>query len=263
MKRSTLTTALFLSFCLILPHFGHANWLEKILKKTDKIQTEAVLDTLLSQEQIADGLKEALDKGVQYAVNELGRPDGFLKNLNVKIPVPEKLRGVERTLRALGQDELADDFIVTMNRAAEQAVPEAISIFFEAIRHMTIADAKNILHGADDAATQYFRRTTHDILFSKFHPIVQRATEANNVTGSYKQLMEKVNVGKSLGNSVGNLLGKRADWLDTGTVDLDSYITGKALDGLFKLVAIEEKKIRENPAARTTELLRKVFGSGR
>ncbi len=208
----------------------------------------------LSQAQIIDGLREALTKGVQEAVGRLGHEGGFLTNLDVKIPMPEKLRTVEKTLRLLRQDKLADDFVSTMNHAAEQAVPAAAPVFGSAIRQMSIADARAILTGTNNAATQYFRRTTETNLFENFLPIVKRATDQTGVTSSYKRLMEKANAATPLSTFGRSFLGQ-------DSLDLDAYITNKALDGLFKVVAEEEKRIRENPVARTTDLLKKVFGA--
>lgn len=212
----------------------------------------------LSQTDVVDGLKQALAKGVEQAVALLGRTNGFLTNLNVKIPLPEKLRTAEKTLRAVGQDKLADDFIASMNRAAEQAVPVAAGVFGDAIKQMTIADAKGILSGTNNAATQFFRRTTETNLYAKFYPIVQKATDQVGVTTQYKQMMAKVG---GSGGFLGGLFGSKSKGpMQAG--DLDAYVTNKALDGLFLMVAEEEKRIREHPAARTTELLKKVFGSG-
>ena len=211
----------------------------------------------LSQDQVVQGLKEALSKGVQQAVSRLGHDGGFLTNLNVKIPMPEKLRAVEKTLRAVHEDKLADQFIETMNHAAEQAVPEAAEVFGNAIKNMSLADAKSILAGTNNAATQYFRTATETNLFEKFLPIVKKATDQAGVTSAYKRCLEKVEGGGALGGlgSFGrSLLGSEA-------VDVDSYVTNKALDGLFKMVADEEKRIRENPIARTSDLLQKVFGA--
>ncbi|HLH51997.1 MAG TPA: DUF4197 domain-containing protein [Verrucomicrobiae bacterium] len=213
----------------------------------------------LSQDQVVDGLKEALSKGVEQAVGRLGHDGGFLTNLNVKIPMPEKLRTVEKTLRTVHQDKLADEFIDTMNHAAEQAVPEAAVVFSDAIKNMSVADAKAILIGTNNAATQYFRTATETNLYEKFLPIVKKATDQTGVTSAYKRLMEKVDSGSSLGGfgSFGrSLLGSEA-------VDVDGYVTNKALDGLFKIVAEEEQRIRENPIARTSDLLQKVFGAVR
>ena len=133
-----------------------------------------VLTSSLSQEQVILGLKEALGKGVQNAVNQLGHQNGFLTNLNVKIPMPEKLRTVEKTLRTLKPDKLADDFVSTMNHAADEAVPEAAKVFGAAIKDMSIQDATTILAGTNNAATQYFRRTTETNLYLKFLPIVKQ-----------------------------------------------------------------------------------------
>lgn len=210
----------------------------------------------LSSGEVAAGLKEALAKGVERAVASLGRTDGFLTNLNVKIPMPEKLRTAEKTLRTLGQDRLADDFIASMNHAAEQAVPVAASVFGDAIKQMSVADAKSILSGTNNAATQFFRRTTETNLYGQFYPIVQKATDQVGVTTQYKQMMSQVGSGGFLGGLFGSKT--KAVMADA---DLDAYVTTKALDGLFLMVAEEEKRIRENPAARTTELLQKVFGA--
>ena len=208
----------------------------------------------LSQDQMIEGLKEALGKGVQQAVGLLGHRDGFLTNLNVKIPMPEKLKTVEKTLRALNQEKLADDFVNTMNHAAEQAVPEAASVFADAVKNMSIQDAQAILTGTTNAATQYFRRTTETNLYTKFLPIVKKATDETGVTATYKKIMEKAGGGTTFGSFGRSLLGENA-------FDVDAYVTNKALDGLFKMVAEEEKQIRQNPLARTSELLQKVFGA--
>jgi Protein of unknown function (DUF4197) len=225
--------------------------------KKDTNQTAVSPSTLsisLSQDQMVQGLKEALGKGVQQAVSRLGHEGGFLTNANVKIPMPEKLRAVEKTLRTLKQDKLADDFVTTMNHAAEQAVPEAAAVFGQTIQGMSMEDAKAILTGTNNAATQYFRRTTETNLFEKFLPIVKRATDQTGVTSAYKRLMEKAGAGTTLGSFGRSLLG--AD-----SMDVDGYVTGKALDGLFLMIAEEEQRIRENPIARTSDLLQKVFGA--
>lgn len=206
----------------------------------------------LSEGQIAGGLKEALGKGVQQAVASLGKTDGFLKDANVKIPMPQSLQKVEKTLRTLRQDKLADEFVTTMNRAAEQAVPEAAAVLGDSVKQMSIADAKSILTGTNNAATQYFRRTSETNLYTRFLPIVKAATEKTGVTSSYKRMTDKA--GGGLGGLGGSLLGFQAP-------DLDDYVTRKTLDGLFVKIAEQEKLIRENPVARTTDLLQKVFGS--
>ena len=215
----------------------------------------------LSQDQVVLGLQEALGKGLQAAIARLGHDGGFLTNLQVRIPLPEKLQKVETALRAIKEDKWADEFVATMNHAAEQAVPEAGVVFADALKHMTIQDAKSILAGPDDAATQYFQRTTQTNLYVRFYPIVQKATRQTGVTAAYQKFMERANLGNlsSKLGGLGNLLGSSV--LDKDSLDLDGYVTNKAMDGLFKMVAEEEKRIRQNPVARTTDLLQKVFGA--
>ena len=202
----------------------------------------------LSQEQMVQGLKEALAKGVQHSITNLGREGGFLDNLDVKIPMPEQLSKVEKALRTLHQDQWADEFVATMNRAAELAVPEAAAIFGDAIKNMTLEDAQSLIRGKDDAATQYFKRTGETRLREKMLPIIQKTTEEAGVTASYKKVMDHASLATSLLK------------LNDDSLDVDRYVTRKATDGLFKMIAEEEKRIRQNPAARTTELLKKVFG---
>jgi len=201
----------------------------------------------LGSDQIASGLKEALGQGLQRAISEVGKEGGFLNNLNVRIPMPDKIQQVEKAARAIGQGKLADQFIATMNQAAEQSVPAAATVFSEALTTMTIQDAQGILKGPNDAATEFFRRKTDAQLREKFLPTVKEATARTGVTAAYKQLMAKASLASPL-------LGKES-------MDLDGYVTTKAMDGLFKMVAEEEKRIRENPVARTTEVLKSVFGA--
>jgi hypothetical protein len=212
----------------------------------------------LSQDQMVQGLEDALAKGLQQAIARLGHDGGFLTNLNVKIPMPEKLQTVEKALRTMKQDNLADDFVATMNRAAEQAVPEAGSVFASALKQMTIEDAKSILSGPNDAATQYFQKTTQTNLYARFYPIVQKATAKTGVTAAYKNLMGKANMAQGLG-SIGSALS--GSLLGNDSMDIDAYVTNKAMEGLFKMVAEEEQQIRQNPVARTTAMLQKVFGA--
>ena len=204
----------------------------------------------LTQQEIVAGLRAALDKGVGYAVTDLGREGGFLRNLEVRIPVPESLQPAERTLRALGQGALVDEFQTTMNRAAEKAVPEAAEVLLSSIRQMTFADAENILRGHETAATDFFRRTSETNLHARFLPVVREATARTGVTAAYKRMTQHAGVGVI--SEV--ILGREA-------TDIDSYITSRALNGLFLKIGEQEKLIRENPAERTTEILRKVFGA--
>ncbi len=246
------TTALL--FSLTIGSAGLFDQLGLGSHPTNQLSGPAASLASLSDGKVAEGLKEALGKGVQNAVSQLGHDDGFLTNLNVKIPIPEKLHTVEKTLRALKQDKLADDFVNTMNHAAEQAVPEAAGVFGDVVRNMSVEDARAILTGPNDAATQYFRKTTQTNLFEKFLPIVKTATEKTGVTSTYKQFMAKAGGTSPFGSFGGSFL--KAD-----DMDIDVYVTNKAMDGLFIMVAEEEKRIRENPVACTSELLQQVFGS--
>ena len=204
----------------------------------------------LTQQEIVTGLKAALDKGVDHAVSELGHDGGFFRNLEVRIPVPESLQPVERALRAVGQGPLVDEFQLAINRAAERAVPEAASVLVNSIRQMTIADAEQILRGHTTAATDFFRRTSQTSLYERFLPIVKEATARSGVTAAYKRMTD---------NPLAAVAAQAV--LGRESVDLDAYVTSRALDGLFLKIAEQERLIRENPAERTTEILRKVFGS--
>ncbi len=230
---------------------AHAGWrdLLKVFGGDEEEPVEMATQALggLSESDIVEGLKEALSKGTKSAVSLLGREDGFLANPKVKIPMPKTLRKVEKGLRKIGKDELADDFVMTMNRAAEKAVPEAASVFADSVKNMSIQDAKSILKGDDDAATQYFRENSGEKLKERFLPIVKQATSQTGLTSNYKKMVDK--------------LGMFSSFIDTDSLDLDNYVADKAMDGLFTIVAEEEKKIRENPLERSTELLKKVFGS--
>lgn len=207
----------------------------------------AVPATDLTNDELVAGLKQALDKGTQFAVNKLGQPGGFLDNKKVRIPMPDSLSWVESSLRTVGQDEMADEFIDTMNTAAEQAVPEAADIFAGAIKEMSVQDAQGILSGADNAATEYFRSNTEAELTQRMRPIVETATASTGVTSAYKDML--------------GAAGGFAGMMPATATDIDGYITSKTLDGLFLMIAREERKIRKNPAARSTELLQKVFSA--
>jgi len=238
---------------LTMPWFAAAAWDDMLKPLSGALHapgTEIAGSGLgLSQQEIAAGLKQALGIGTQRAVEYLGQDGGFLNDAEVRIPLPGSLQQVERGLRAVGQEGLADEFIATMNHAAEQAVPEAAGIFGDAIENMTLQDAQAILQGPDDAATDYFRKSSGDRLREAMLPIVGQATERTGATAAYKRFV---------GNAGGGLLGS----LVGGTsLDLDAYVTDKALDGLFLKLAEQEALIRQNPAARSTELLQQVFGA--
>ena len=213
-----------------------------------KDQAPTALDkSNLSQADVVSGLKEALIKGSQSAVTTLGKENGFFANPKLRIPMPEKLQTVETALRKLKQDKIADEFVLSMNRAAEKAVPKAMSIFSNAIKTMSIDDAYGILQGPDNAATEYLKKTSGSQLQQQFLPIVKQATNNVGVTENYKALIDN--------------LGMMSKLIDVESLDLDKYVTDKAVNGLFSLVANEEKLIRADPAARTTDLLKKVFSS--
>lgn len=211
----------------------------------------------LPEGEVVSGLKQALSTGVTHAVRDLGRRDGFWANPAVRIPLPGRLRDVAQLARQLGQGARVDAFQLSLNRAAEKAVPEVAGLLGEAVRRMTLKDALGILHGGDHAATDYFRRAEGSRLAARIRPIVARATDSVGVTRRYKALLSGSG-GGTLGTALA-LAGRSGQATD---MDLDTYVTDKALDGLFKTIGDEEKAIREHPAARTTALLRKVFGKG-
>ncbi len=218
-------------------------------QKKSKTKTTAKTNSgaSVSDSEISGGLKEALSKGLKSAVDSLGRENGFLDNVNVKIPLPGSLQKLEKALRVAGQGKAVDEFVGSMNHAAEKAVPVAFDVFVEAVKKMTFDDARQILFSKqDDSATQFFRRTSEENLRGKFRPIVEEFTEKTGVTNKYKAMVGKAGF-------AAQLLGKDA-------TDLDGYVTQKALDGLFFMVGEEEKKIRKDPIGRTTSLLKKVFG---
>jgi len=205
----------------------------------------AQLENITRQDATA-ALKTALEKGSVAAVANLGRLDGFLGNPQVKIPLPESAQRAERAMRRLGMGKYADELIVTMNRAAEQAVPEAKTIFIDSVKKMSVQDAKGIITGGDTAGTEYFRRTTRGQLHKRFLPIVEKATARVQLAQRYEQFADKaVAVGM----------------LNKDDADLDQYVTQKALDGLYLMVAEEEKKIRKDPIGTGSSIIKKVFGA--
>jgi len=203
----------------------------------------------LSQGQIDAGLKEALSIGAERAIDYLGKPGGFLNDANVRIPLPGSVDKIASGLRAVGQGALVDEFETTMNKAAETAIPKTLDIVKDTVQNMTLEDAGNILNGGDDAATRYLREKAGPSLEKAIRPIVSQATDQVGATASYKKLT--ANAG---GGMLGGLLGGGS------ALDLDSYVTEKTLDGLFYKLAQEEKAIRQNPVARSTDLLKQVFG---
>jgi len=200
----------------------------------------------ISNRDAINALKSALDKGSRAAVAQLGREDGFLGDARVKIPLPESLRRAEKNMRRFGMAKYADELIATLNRAAEAAVPEAQQLFVDAVRQMSVQDAKGILSGGETAGTDYFRRVTADELSRRFLPIVHQSTERVGLAQKYNQYAAK---------------GVRVGLVDAQDANLDDYVTRKTLDGLYFMVAEEEKKIRKDPVGTASNLIRKVFGA--
>ena len=197
-----------------------------------------------SEERVASGLKEALQVGTGNAVRLTGRVDGYFRNEAIKIPMPAQLRTVDKRLRQVGYGRQVDDFILSMNRAAEGAAPLARDIFVNAIRQLTFDDARQILSGGDSAATEYFRRTTSDELTAAFRPVVEQSMNEVGTTRRYKDFTRRA---------------QSVPFVRIQTVDLEAYVVTKALDGLFHVLSEEERKIRTDPAARVTTLLKEVF----
>lgn len=219
------------------------------------------LGSNLPTSDITAGLKEALARSTTNAINSLGRDGGFWNNSKVRIPLPGKLEQAGKLARALGQGAKVDAFELSMNRAAEKAVPQVAEIFGDAIRKMTLDDARGILTGGDHAATEFFRRVAGDALTARIRPIVADATNSVGVTHKYKAFISG-DGGGALGGALGSLeaLGGGKSGKGAHQLDLDTYVTDKTLDGLFTVIGEQEQSIRQNPAARTTELLKKVFG---
>jgi len=200
----------------------------------------------LSTDEVAQGLKEALTNGVSKGSDLVSQVDGYLKNQEIKIPFPPEVQQVETKLRQIGMGGEVDKFITSLNRAAEDAAKEAKPIFTSAVKQMTIQDAWSILKGEQDAATKYLIKTTSAPLKEKFKPIIQASLNKVNATKYYKDLVTAYN---------------KIPLVQKVNPNLDDYATDKAADGLFIMIAKEEKNIRENPGARTTELLKKVFNA--
>jgi hypothetical protein len=210
----------------------------------------------LTESQIDSGLKQALSIGAERAVEVLGRSGGFLNDGSVRIPMPGVLDTVGKGLRAAGQGQYVDQFETTMNRAAEQAIPATLEIVKKTVSEMTLEDVRGILAGGDDAATRFLRDRAGDSLAQAIRPIVSEATTQAGATSAYKALSAQAD--GMLGGLGG--LGSLGGLVSPQTLDLDGYVTEKTLDGLFLKLAAEEKAIRENPMARSTDLLKTVFG---
>ena len=229
----------------LLSNYGHrsvaglSDWLKGTAEKLGAQKG-------LSDDEVVKGLKQALEVGTGNAVTTLSKTDGYFKNPKIKIPLPENVQKAEKLLRATGLGNKVDEFELSMNRAAERAAPEAKTIFWDAIQQMSFSDARQILDGPDNAATRYFEDKTESRLQKIFKPITHEAMSEVGVTGYYQSIDDKI---------------KTIPFADSMSFDLDQYVTEKALDGLYLMLAEEEKKIRQDPAARVTDLLKKVFAS--
>jgi hypothetical protein len=221
--------ALALIFCIISAQAAHSANLGAI-----------------SNADAAGGLKQALTDGSAAAVNLLGKENGFFGNPRVKIPLPPALKQIEGALRLMGRRQQADDLVLAMNRAAESAVPEAKALLVDAVKKMSVQDAKGILTGGDTAATEYFKRSTQTQLTQRFLPIVKNATDRVGLAQQYNSLASQ---GATFG-----LIGK-----DESTVE--GYVTKKALDGLYLMIAEQEKAFRSNPVGASSDIVKKVFGA--
>ncbi len=202
-------------------------------------------DKPLTTAEVAEGLKEALINGISSGSDQASQLDGYFKNPQIKIPFPPDVKRVEDRLRQIGLGGEVDKFIMTLNRGAEDAAKEAKPIFIAAIKQMTIQDAWGILKGEENAATEYLRRTTSSQLYEKFKPVIANSLNKVSATKYYSDLVNTYN---------------KIPMVEKVNPDLNDYATNKAMDGLFLLIAQEEKKIRQDPVARTSDLLKKVFG---
>jgi len=202
----------------------------------------------LSDSKVASGLKEALKVGAENAVKLTGKTDGYFENEAIKILMPSNLRSLEKGLRAVGYGPKIDEFVLSMNRSAESAAPQAKKIFGDAILAMSFDDAKKILSGGDTAATDYFKSKTTEQLTAAFQPIVEKTMSQNGVTQQYKALTDQF---------------ASIPFSKSQSFDINKYVVTKALDGLFFELADQERQIRKDPAARTTSLLKEVFGKAR
>jgi Protein of unknown function (DUF4197) len=239
MKKQTLALAIILIVCISIP-VAHAGWRDIL----NDLKSAISKDDTLTNGEIVDGLKQALSVGTQNAVAYVSKTNGYFNNPQIKIPLPAKFRKVEGLLRNVGFGNEVDAFELSMNRAAEKAAPQAVDIFKNAITRMSFSDARQILNGPNDAATAYFKNTTYVKLQETFKPIVQKAMAEVGVTRHFQDLNSKLSA---------------IPFAERLRFDLDQYTTDKGLDGLFIMLAKEEKKIRQNPTARVSDLLKKVF----
>ena len=233
----------FLVVLLLLAPLGCS---EKDLREAIEILEASAQQAPLTRPEVVQGLRDALARGISRGAAVAGARDGYLGNPRLMIPFPQEVREVETALRRIGLGGEVDRFVRQLNRSAERAASRAKPIFIEAITAMTIGDAFEILNGAEDAATQYLKRTTGDDLRAAFRPVVAEQLAETSATRYYAEIVERYN---------------RIPLVKKVDPDLEAYATDRAIQGLFLLIADEEANIRANPRARTTELLRRVFGS--
>lgn len=243
-KLITFSVLLFFSISLLAQNDSSGK-LGGLFKKATSVFSKNSSGSNLSSDQIVSGLKEALSLGAQKSGDKLSATDGFFKDAAVKILLPQQVQDVEKKMRMLGMGKLVDNAELSMNRAAEDASKSAAPIFLSAIKQMTVTDALNILRGTDTAATGYLRKTTSPQLTSAFMPIVEASLKKTNAAKYWNEVFTAYN----------RFSSKKVD------TDINSYVTGKALDGLFYYVAQEEIGIRKNPADRVTDILKTVFGN--
>ncbi len=261
MKKISVILALSVSFAFA---FNLGNFAKSVMSDSNLVSPKSSTSGL-DNSTISSGLKEALKKGVNFAVSQLGKNNGFLNNSLVKIPLPENLAKTEKIVRKFGGDKIADNLINSMNRAASRAAPKTADIFMKAIDKMSLTDARKILSGKKDAATQYFKTHTSASLEKMIAPIVDNTMKENSVAkyydtfnGYYKNYGKKY-VQNSGVMSIAKSFGADSYLPSDNPENLNKYVTNKAIDGLFKMIAKEEADIRANPVARTTSLLKKVF----
>ena len=221
--------------------------LDDLVKEAGKLGKAPTTGTVGAGDEKTNvaGIKEALAVGTERAVASLGRPDGYFGNAAVKILMPSSIQKVAEVARMAGYQKQVDEFILSMNRAAEAAAPLASRYFGDAIRDMSVNDARSILTGGDTAATDFFSAKTRSKLYAAFKPVVSKKVSEVGATKAYKNMMGRY---------------ESVPMMHSQSLDLDDYVTNKSLDGLFHVVGEEEKKIRTNPVARTTDLLKTVFG---
>lgn len=234
MKKSLIALSLLTTTLAVTPNIFAQTGLNDIISN-------------LSQDKVAQGLKEALDKGIEKQVSKLTQKDGFYKNDLVKILLPEEVQKVDQTLRSIGMGNIADQGILLINRAAEDAVKEATPIFIDAVKNMTFNDAKNILLNGDSAATNYLKSSTSKALYSKFSPVIQQSLSSVGADKIWENIFTTYN----------NL-----PLVTPVSTNLTDYVTNQTMDGVFKMIAVEENNIRENiGGSRSSNLLQEVFGT--